>query len=121
MKKESLEKCSVIKWGAIWYSKNKLDGVTEHIIFENGLPVLFTTKREIREFIKQKYGYIAKRKDLRAEPHGWRMPKLVKVKVELPALKTKPPKITKVKHSTSKMLKLPLWQRILNWFRRNKK
>jgi len=40
---------------------------------------LFSTKRECQAFIKDKYGYIATRKDLRSPPHNWRMPKPVKV------------------------------------------
>jgi len=66
-------------WAGEWHSNNLLDGVTMHILYENGLPVLFRTRRQCREFIKDKYGYIAERPDLRAEPHGWRMPQTVKV------------------------------------------
>jgi hypothetical protein len=69
-------------WSASWHSKNKLDGITEHLLYEDCLPVLFRTQREANEWIRQKYGYIAKRKDLRAEPHGWRMPKPVQVTIE---------------------------------------
>jgi len=43
--------------------------------------VLFRTRQAAREWIKTKYGYIAERPDLQAEPHGWRMPKAVKVKI----------------------------------------
>ncbi len=68
-------------WAAQWYSKNKLDGVSRHIIFKNGLPVLFRTRRECRTYIKENYGYIADREDLRDEPHGWRLPRPVKVVV----------------------------------------
>ena len=70
-------------WGALWYSKNILDGITKHIIYENCLPALFRTKKEAMQFIKQKYGYIATRKDLREEPHGWRMPKPIRIKISL--------------------------------------
>jgi hypothetical protein len=41
------------------------------------------TKREAQEYIKEKYGYIAKRKDLREEPFGWRMPTPIKVKITI--------------------------------------
>ncbi len=68
-------------WAAQWYSKNKLDGVSQYIIFQNGLPVLFRTRRECRDYIKLNYGYIADREDLRDEPHGWRLPRPVKVVV----------------------------------------
>lgn len=74
------------RWGALWRSNNKLDGVNQHIIFENYLPALFLTKKEAIKFIKQKYGYIATRKDLRDEPHGWRMPKPIKLKISISKL-----------------------------------
>jgi len=69
----------VYLWAAEWHSKNYLDGDRRHIIYENLLPALFKTRRECRAFIKEKYGYIAERPDLQAEPHGWRTPKAVKV------------------------------------------
>lgn len=53
----------------------------QHIQWEQGKPLLFFSRREARDFIRQRYGYIARRKDLRAEPHGWRMPQAVKVEV----------------------------------------
>ena len=71
------------RWGAKWYSKNRLDGVVERILFHEYKPAMFPTKKEAMEFIKEKYGYIATRKDLRVEPHGWRMPKPVKLKITL--------------------------------------
>lgn len=73
-------KLIIHRWGVLWHSKNRLDGVREYIVFENFAPKLCRTKKEAAEFIKQKYGYIAKRQDLRGEPHGWRMPKPIKVK-----------------------------------------
>lgn len=72
-------KSPTVRWGALWYSKNKLDGITSHIVFKNLMPALFLTKKEAKEFIKKEYGYIAKRKDLRGEPFGWRMPKPVRI------------------------------------------
>lgn len=65
-------------WAAEWYSYTVMEE-SKHLIHENGLPVLFRTKRESAAYIKERYGYIATRKDLRAEPHGWRMPKPIKV------------------------------------------
>jgi len=64
-------------WSVLWHSKNCLDGIKEYIVQENQLPVLFHTKREAKEYIKRRFGYIATRKDLRTEPHGWRMPKAI--------------------------------------------
>ncbi len=71
-------------WAGQWYSRNKLDGITKHILYnEHCLPALFRTRRECREYIKEKYGYIKDREDLREEPHGWRLPKTVKVEVRV--------------------------------------
>ena len=70
-------------WGAQWNSKNLLDGERSYLLHENLLPVMFKTKYKCNEWIKNKYGYIAKRKDLRAEPHGWRMPKPVKLDIKI--------------------------------------
>ena len=66
-------------WAAEWHSRNRLDGVRKHIIYRDCLPALFRKRRECREFIKEEYGYIANRPDLRAEPHGWRTPQAIKV------------------------------------------
>lgn len=66
-------------WAGQWYSRNRLDGVTRYLLYDNCLPVLFRTRREIREYIEKRYGYIKDRKDLRVEPHGWRLPRAVKV------------------------------------------
>jgi hypothetical protein len=68
-------------WAAQWYSNNKLDGVNKHFLYANCLPKLFVTRSEAREYIKEKYGYIATRQDLRAEPHGWRVPRTVRVQI----------------------------------------
>jgi hypothetical protein len=69
-------------WGVLWRSKNKLDGKQEVIMYNNGsgIPYLFTTRHEARLFIEQ-FSYIRDRPDLRREPHGWRMPKPVRVKI----------------------------------------
>lgn len=70
-------------WGALWRSKNNLDGAREHLLRENLLPVMFTTRAEARAYIAEKYGYIKARKDLRCEPHGWRMPRAVPIIVSV--------------------------------------
>ncbi len=66
-------------WAVRWHSRNKLDGDTKHILYENCLPMLFRTRKEARVWIENKYGYIRSRPDLRGEPHGWRLPKAIKV------------------------------------------
>lgn len=68
-------------WALQWRSKNHLNGERRHIINENCLPKLFLTRREAREWRDKQYGYIRNRKDLRAEPHGWRLPVPIKVVV----------------------------------------
>lgn len=68
-------------WAGQWYSKNKLDGVTRHFLYSYGQPMLFPTRRECREYIRLKYEYIKSRPDLQAEPHGWRMPRAVKIEL----------------------------------------
>jgi hypothetical protein len=74
-------------WAAEWHSNNYLDGETRHIIYgDDCIPALFRTRRECRLFIMDKYGYIKDRKDLRQEPHGWRLPQAVRVKVVKEAL-----------------------------------
>lgn len=65
-------------YGVLWRSKNLLDGKSEYLMYKDGLPLLFVTKKKATEWIHHNYGYIARRKDLRAEPHGWRMPQAVR-------------------------------------------
>ncbi len=67
------------RWGLEWFSKNERDGITRHLIFHNLLPALFFTRKEARAFAEREYGYIRTRKDLRIEPHGWRLPRPVRV------------------------------------------
>lgn len=79
MNKSSVGLVYLNMWGLEWYSKNTLNGITRHLIFDACLPKLFITRQEARHFAKEKYGYIKVRKDLRNEPHGWRVPRPVKV------------------------------------------
>lgn len=69
-------------WALKWYSKNRVDGEQEHIIYEGRLPALFRTRREALDFRENRcYGYFRTRKDLLNEPHGWRVPTCIRVKV----------------------------------------
>lgn len=82
-----------IVWGALWRSNSYLDGgLRTHII--NGpdcLPVLFRTRIAAREYIDKHYGYIRTRPDLQEQPHGWRIPVPVRVKINTTSTKaTKP-------------------------------
>lgn len=48
---------------------------------ENCVPVLYPTRQLMRNYIVHKFGYIARRPDLKAEPHGWKMPVPVRVTI----------------------------------------
>lgn len=73
----------MVRWAAQWYSKNRLDGVTRFFCCESYSYKLFRTRRECRKWIMEHYGFIKTRPDLRAEPHGWRVPRAVRVAVTL--------------------------------------
>ena len=69
----------VTRWGVLWRQSSTLDGKSEHLCFENLLPVLFVTRAEARAWANARFGYIKDRPDLRAEPYGWKMPVPVRV------------------------------------------
>ena len=85
----------VYGWAILWRSRNRLDGETVYLVGVAGnleptpawlrgyKEMVFGTRREARVYIKSKYSYIAKRKDLRTEPYGWRVPKAVRVCVSV--------------------------------------
>lgn len=83
-------------WAISNVSENQLDGRTQYFkSFESDKQfdasptirvwgvALFDTRAEAREYIRNEVNFIRKRKDLRAEPHGWKVPKVVKVKVTI--------------------------------------
>lgn len=45
--------------------------------------MVFRTREAARAHIRKHYSYITKRPDLRREPHCWRVPRAVKVRVEV--------------------------------------
>lgn len=74
-------------WAILWNSKNSLDGRQNYMMWDYGpTPLLFKTRREAREYRNEKWGYIRDRKDLRREPHGWRLPKIVRVEMNVAVL-----------------------------------
>lgn len=79
-------------WAIRLSSQNLLDGYREHYAHETmkgqraNVPILFVSREAARAWAKERYGYIAKRPDLRREPHGWFPPKVVKVKLSLQPL-----------------------------------
>ena len=69
-------------WAVKWRSDNYLDGATSYLIRDPvGIVKLFKTRYEARSYAQLKFGYIKLRPDLRAEPHGWKFPTTVTVKV----------------------------------------
>ena len=80
-------------WAIKWRSKNKLDGDCSHLI---GFPQRFPANKsgyttmcfETRDYVNRLYSYIKGRKDLKEEPHGWKMPKVVKVSVTVKEIDT---------------------------------
>lgn len=71
-------------WAILMRSENSLDGKREYL---QGTPYhpcrieLFDTRREARDHIEKHYGYWRNRPDLKAEPHGWKTPRAVRVKI----------------------------------------
>ena len=73
-------------WGVLWRVHTKAAGEILSIIYaETGTPVLFKSKRLAKEWIRQNHASVAQRKDLRAEPYGWRMPVPVRVSITFEA------------------------------------
>jgi len=81
-------KKSLIKWALLWSDRSfsrKIVG--KHFEFENCLPKFFNRRKEARDYVKEKYGYMKERKDLRTYPHFWRMPNIVKVHITIEEIK----------------------------------
>jgi len=78
----------VIKfWGIQWHSKNKRSGEQRYLLWQGGRPLIFETRTKAREHVREVYGYLKHRKDLRSEPHGWHIPKVLRVTVSVEELK----------------------------------
>lgn len=77
-----------VAWGILFSSDNVLDGHREylgggarfnrHEAFCGYTTMAFATRAAARRFIADHYSYFA-RSDLKAEPHGWKMPRPVRV------------------------------------------
>ena len=67
------------RWAVVWRSESKLDGKREHFMFTEGRVALFRSRRLARETMQKEWGYIKDRPDLRAEPHGWKLPTVRRV------------------------------------------
>lgn len=72
---------AIERWGVLWREgKESLDGAHERIMGDYPRPChCFTSRAQARAYIKERYGYIAARPDLRKAPYGWRMPIPVRV------------------------------------------
>ena len=71
-------------WAVLWRSECRLDGKVERLVGSPWFPLktaLFASRAKAREYAQRKFGYIKNRKDLRQEPHGWKIPKVIQVEV----------------------------------------
>jgi hypothetical protein len=75
-------------WAIERRSDNWLDGKASHLqTWWNLHPsvncqvMLFNSRSSAREFNHKENGYIKHRPDLMNEPHGWKMPRVVRVEV----------------------------------------
>ena len=83
----------MMPWAIKWRSENKLDGKRERLMggvrydrpymFGGYKTMVFRTRDEARHYLKENYGHLAERDDLKREPHGWKMPQVVKVSVSV--------------------------------------
>ena len=74
----------VKRWAILERSDNRLDGKREWLVGDgSGLPRMFLSRSACRAYIQNYFSYIRTRPDLRAEPHGWKMPQAVKVLVSV--------------------------------------
>ena len=69
------------RWGLLWSSQNARDGKREYLLWNSasGVLLMFRTRQAARNFADSNYGYIKRSHDLRMEPHGWNMPRPVKL------------------------------------------
>ncbi len=73
-------------WAVEYHSRNRVDGDRRHLVWDHEPGEmfcyrLFRTRLECRAWIEAHHGYLRDRPDLRAEPHGWFMPRAVRVTV----------------------------------------
>ena len=78
-------KPDLIAWAVECHSRNRLDGERRGLCWNPeqgpGEYRLFSTRRKCLAYINERYGYIRDRADLRREPHGWRLPRAMRVEV----------------------------------------
>jgi hypothetical protein len=75
------------RWAILWPSKNRLDGERRDLLGtpDTGMTMLFRTRQEVRDHpkVREFNEMLRRRPDLRAEPHGWKARRPVKVKVTI--------------------------------------
>ena len=77
-------KPDLIAWAVEWHSRNpdgECQGLCWHPEDGPGEYRMFNKRYKCVAYINKRYGYIRGRADLRGEPHGWRLPKAVRVEV----------------------------------------
>lgn len=67
--------CSLQRWGILWREKRN-EYLTD--VLTN-----FRTKAECEKYIHENFGYIKKRDDLRSDPFCWKMPKAIRIILEI--------------------------------------
>jgi len=73
-------------WGLMAGADNRLDGRRRNLVHQDCMPKLFTTRQKAIDYREQVYGYMRKRHDLKAEPHGWIYPRPVKIYINCPQI-----------------------------------
>lgn len=68
-------------WAIQRCSNGRLDGKTDWIM--RGRRGIFNTRTEARAYLNKHHGWMRRRLDLRAKPHGWKMPRVVRVTVTI--------------------------------------
>ncbi len=74
------ERYERLMWAVLFHSKNRLDGDRRDLLGAGDGIQMFHTRREARAWANEKFGYMRKRPDLKAEPHGWKSAKPVRVR-----------------------------------------
>ena len=73
------------RWAVQWNKQFYFDG--EFGSKYGSRPLLFPTRKKATEYIREEWGFIRNREDLRRPPYNWRMPKAVRVEVILREVK----------------------------------
>jgi len=76
------------RWALLWVQGTSAMGDETCSLIgwpDTGMTRFYRTRREAREMREERYGYIRERPDLRAAPHHWRMPRVVKCTITIEA------------------------------------